>query len=286
MSSAGSTDSCSRPTRRPPAPKPRRCNAPRRRRWPARSRRAPRNSSQAPNEQIVLAADGTIRWIGEAVGKLAAGDDALRPRVRIVADEHLTGAARETVQARLDLWLKTHIEKLLGAVVRARRPPKTSPAWRAASRSSLSRRSACSNGRRSPKRSRASISRARATLRKYGVRFGAYHIYLPALLKPAPRALAAQLWALKHEAPDSQGPRRAAAPGRQRPHLDPGRQGHAEGAVSHRRLSRVRRARGARRHSGTACRSDPPGAGLARRRAGRRSRAARSTAAASPSSAR
>ena len=37
---------------------------------------------------------------------------------------------------------------------------------------------------------------ARATLRKYGVRFGAYHIYLPALLKPAPRALAAQLWAL------------------------------------------------------------------------------------------
>ena len=39
---------------------------------------------------------------------------------------------------------------------------------------------------------------SRATLRKYGVRFGAYHIYLPALLKPAPRALAAQLWALKH----------------------------------------------------------------------------------------
>src|SRR5262249_61942330 len=39
---------------------------------------------------------------------------------------------------------------------------------------------------------------ARATLRKHGVRFGAYHIYLPALLKPAPRVLATQLWALKH----------------------------------------------------------------------------------------
>jgi ATP-dependent RNA helicase SUPV3L1/SUV3 len=36
-------------------------------------------------------------------------------------------------------------------------------------------------------------------LRKYGVRFGAYHIYLPLLLKPAPRALATQLWALKNE---------------------------------------------------------------------------------------
>ena len=35
-------------------------------------------------------------------------------------------------------------------------------------------------------------------LRKLGFRFGAYHIYLPALVKPAPRALAAQLWALRH----------------------------------------------------------------------------------------
>jgi ATP-dependent RNA helicase SUPV3L1/SUV3 len=42
---------------------------------------------------------------------------------------------------------------------------------------------------------------ARATLRKYGVRFGAYHIYVPALLKPAPRALATQLWMLMHNGP-------------------------------------------------------------------------------------
>src|SRR6186713_1107633 len=69
--------------------------------------------SQASNDQIVLAADGALRWTGDLVGKLAAGDDTLRPRVRIIADEHLTGPARELVQNRLDLWLKTHIEKLL-----------------------------------------------------------------------------------------------------------------------------------------------------------------------------
>ena len=45
---------------------------------------------------------------------------------------------------------------------------------------------------------REALCEARAALRKVGLRFGAYHIYLPALLKPAPRALAAQLWALKH----------------------------------------------------------------------------------------
>src|SRR4029077_5428169 len=44
---------------------------------------------------------------------------------------------------------------------------------------------------------------ARASLRKYGVRFGAHHIYLPALLKPAPRTLATQLWGLRHDGADS-----------------------------------------------------------------------------------
>src|SRR6202166_463376 len=71
--------------------------------------------SQASNDQIVLANDGALRWTGDMVGKLIPGDDVLRPRVRIVADEHLTGPARELVQTRLDLWLKTHIEKILAA---------------------------------------------------------------------------------------------------------------------------------------------------------------------------
>jgi ATP-dependent RNA helicase SUPV3L1/SUV3 len=39
---------------------------------------------------------------------------------------------------------------------------------------------------------------ARSALRKLGVRFGAHHLYVQQLLKPAPRALAAQLWALNH----------------------------------------------------------------------------------------
>src|SRR5262252_4138361 len=69
--------------------------------------------SQASNDQIVLAADGALRWTGGLVGKLIAGDDTLRPRVRVIADEHLTGPAQEHVQTRLDLWTRTHIERLL-----------------------------------------------------------------------------------------------------------------------------------------------------------------------------
>ena len=66
---------------------------------------------------------------------------------------------------------------------------------------------------------------SRATLRKYGVRFGAYHLYLPVLLKPgAARACGAALGA-EGRRPGDQGPRRSAASGRLRPHLVPGRQG-------------------------------------------------------------
>ena len=46
---------------------------------------------------------------------------------------------------------------------------------------------------------------ARGALRKAGIRFGAYHLYLPRLLKPAPRILAAQLWALQNGGLDQKG---------------------------------------------------------------------------------
>src|ERR1019366_1196277 len=67
-----------------------------------------------PDDQFVLTSDGTIRWTGDAVAKLVSADDALHPRLRIIADDRLSGAPREAVQTRLDLWLKTHVEKLLG----------------------------------------------------------------------------------------------------------------------------------------------------------------------------
>src|ERR1700752_802522 len=68
----------------------------------------------APDDQFVLTSDGTIRWTGDAVAKLVAAEAALHPRIRIIADDRLAGASREKVEGRLDLWLKTHIEKLLG----------------------------------------------------------------------------------------------------------------------------------------------------------------------------
>jgi ATP-dependent RNA helicase SUPV3L1/SUV3 len=160
--------------------------------------------SQASNEQIVLANDGALRWTGDLVGKLVAGDDTLRPRVRILADEHLTGPARELVQTRLDLWLKSQIEKLLAPLFSLTVADDITGIARGIA-FQLVEALGVLERQKVAEEVKGLDQPSRATLRKYGVRFGAYHIYLPILLKPAPRALATQLWALKHEAPDAKG---------------------------------------------------------------------------------
>ncbi len=160
--------------------------------------------SQAANDQIVLANDGAIRWLGDVVGKLNPGDDTLRPRVRIVADEHLTGPAREMVQTRLDLWLKTQIEKLLAPLFSLSAADDVTGMARGVA-FQLVEALGVLERQKVAEEVKGLDQPARASLRKYGVRFGAYHVYLPVLLKPAPRALATQLWALKNESPDAKG---------------------------------------------------------------------------------
>ena len=158
--------------------------------------------AEAPDDQFVLAADGSLRWIGAAVGKLQASEELLRPRIRIIADEHLTGAPREAVETRLNAWLKAHIEKLLAQLAELAAADDVTGIARGVAFQLVEALGVLD---RAPvaDQVKALDQPARATLRKYGVRFGAYHIYLPALLKPAPRKLATQLWALRHDGTDS-----------------------------------------------------------------------------------
>ena len=160
--------------------------------------------SHAPDSQFVLASSGLIRWMGEPVAKILAGDNILRPRVRILADDQLTGAALEHVQTRLDLWTRTHIERVLAPLfVLGAADDITGIARGIAFQ--LVEALGVLERHRVAEDVKALDQEQRATLRKHGVRFGAYHIYVPALLKPAPRALAAELWVLKHGEIDTAG---------------------------------------------------------------------------------
>ena len=160
--------------------------------------------AEAPDPQFVLAADGTVRWTGAAVGKLIAGEEALRPRVRVIADEHLSGAPREAVEARLETFVKSHITKLLGSLFELSMAADITGIARGVAFQLVEALGVLERTRVADE-VKGLQQPERANLRKYGVRFGAYHIYLPLLLKPAPRALAVQLWALSHDGPQSNG---------------------------------------------------------------------------------
>jgi ATP-dependent RNA helicase SUPV3L1/SUV3 len=152
----------------------------------------------APDDQFILTSDGTIRWTGDAVAKLVAAEDALHPRIRIISDERLTGAPREAVQTRLDLWLKTHIEKLLGPLFTLSKAEDVTGIARGIA-FQLVEALGVIERQKIAAEMKDLDQPSRALLRKYGVRFGAYHIYFPGLLKPAARSLASLLWAEKQD---------------------------------------------------------------------------------------
>jgi ATP-dependent RNA helicase SUPV3L1/SUV3 len=160
--------------------------------------------TQAADGQIVLASDGAVRWLGQPVAKLVAAEEALKPRLRIIADEHLTGAPRDGVQARLELWLKTHIERVLEPLFRLAAAEDVTGIARGVAFQLTEALGVLERGKVADE-IRGLDQAARATLRKYGVRFGAYHVYVPSLLKPAPRVLATQLWGLKHGGSEANG---------------------------------------------------------------------------------
>ena len=160
--------------------------------------------AEAPDQQFVLASDGTIRWTGAPVGKLIAGEEALRPRVRVIADQHLSGAPREAVEVRLDTFAKSHITKLLGPLFELSAAADVSGIARGIAFQLIEAFGVLDRSRVADE-VKGLEQPERASLRKYGVRFGAHNIYLPLLLKPAPRSLATQLWALSHDGPQSKG---------------------------------------------------------------------------------
>ncbi|SCY24277.1 helicase-related protein [Microvirga guangxiensis] len=160
--------------------------------------------AETPDTTLVLSNDGTIRWQGDPVAKLEPGDKLFEPRVRILSDEHLTGPARDKVENRLRAWLKAYVVRLLGPAMDLETNAELA---------GLARGIAFQIGEAIGVLERAKVLNevrsldqdARAALRKAGVRFGAYHLYLPALLKPAPRVLATQLWALQNGGLDQKG---------------------------------------------------------------------------------
>jgi ATP-dependent RNA helicase SUPV3L1/SUV3 len=158
----------------------------------------------AGNADLALASDGLVRWLGDPVARLTASDHIMRPRVILLADEQLQGAARDHVAARIERYVNHHIATVLKPLDDLSRAEDLQGLAKG-----LAFQLVESLGvlfRRDVAEDVKSLDQdARASIRRHGIRFGAYHIFMPALLKPAPAELITLLWALKNDGLDKPG---------------------------------------------------------------------------------
>jgi ATP-dependent RNA helicase SUPV3L1/SUV3 len=160
------------------------------------SMRARRVAAAQP-DALSLNRRGRVLWREEEIGQIEATDDPLKPTVSLLVDEHLSGPDREKVQARLDAWLAQTIADKLKPLVEIGKAEDIAGlargiAYRLRESLGVLRRETVAEEIKSLDQN------ARAQLRKYGVRFGAFNIYFPVLLKPAAAELILTLWSLKN----------------------------------------------------------------------------------------
>src|SRR6516162_769502 len=153
----------------------------------------------AKADAFKLARDGSILWRDMEIARLEAGEDPLKPSLVVVADEHLPAAEKEKVRERLVAWLAELVGERLKPMVEIDAAQDIAGlargiAFRLRENFGVLRRDKVAEEIRSLDQP------ARAQLRKYGVRFGAFNIYFPTMLKPASSELAAVLWVLKYGA--------------------------------------------------------------------------------------
>ncbi len=166
-------------------------------------RRAERFSASA-NGDFALGSDGVLRWVGAPVATLVSTDDVLKPRAVLLADEQLSGPAREKVVARIERFVAHHLETALKPLFDLINADALIGMTRGLAFQLVEKLGIL------PRRDVAEEVRgldqdSRAALRRLGVRFGAFHVFMPALLKPAPASMMSLLWALKEDARDRPG---------------------------------------------------------------------------------
>ena len=158
----------------------------------------------AGNGDLAISADGTVRWLGDPVARLTGSDHIMRPRVILLADEQLTGHARDHVAARIERFVNHHISTVLKPLDDLSRAEDLHGLAKGLAFQIVENLGVLF--RRDVTEEVKSLDQdARASMRRYGIRFGAYHIFVPALLKPAPAELITLLWALKNDGIDKPG---------------------------------------------------------------------------------
>ncbi|KIC44145.1 disulfide oxidoreductase [Ruegeria sp. ANG-S4] len=149
----------------------------------------------APDTEIDFTDQGGLMWGEYAVGKLVAGAEPLKPVVEVFVDEAAGPDVEQKVQRRLQHFIDRKVAALFEPLLNLSRDEELT---------GLAKGFAFRMVEALGVLPRAHVAQevkdldqdARGALRKHGIRFGQFTIFMPLLLKPAPTRLRLVLWAL------------------------------------------------------------------------------------------
>lgn len=162
----------------------------------------------APDTEIDYTEQGGLMWGEHAVGKLVKGADPLKPMVQAFVDDEAGADVAQKVERRLQHFIDRKIAALFEPLLAMSRDEMLTGlvrgfAFQMVEALGVLPRAAVAQDVKSLDQD------ARALLRKHGVRFGQFTIFLPLLLKPAPTRLRLVLSSLakdRAEFPESPPP--------------------------------------------------------------------------------
>ncbi|MGR3248935.1 MAG: helicase-related protein [Paracoccus sp. (in: a-proteobacteria)] len=162
----------------------------------------------APDTEMDYTEQGGLMWGNQAVGKLVKGSDPLHPAVEVFVDEEAGPDIADKVRKRAQHFVDRKVAALFEPLITLQKDEALAGlargfAFRLVEALGILPRDGIA----------AEVKEldqdARGALRKHGVRFGQFTIFMPALLKPAPTRLRLVLWSLSEglaEFPESPPP--------------------------------------------------------------------------------
>ena len=149
----------------------------------------------APDTEIDYTEQGGLMWGDQAVGKLIAGDDPLKPRISAFVDDEAGADVAQKVERRLQHFIDRKVATLFEPLLALQRDEALTGlargfAFRMVEALGVLPRAAVATEVKELDQD------ARGALRKHGIRFGQYTVFMPLLLKPAPTRLRLVLWSL------------------------------------------------------------------------------------------
>ncbi len=149
----------------------------------------------APDTEIDFTEQGGLMWGEHAVGKLVSGDDALKPRVQAFVDDEAGADVAQKVERRLQHFIDRKIATLFEPMIAMQNDETLTGlargfAFRLIESFGVIKRDDVAAEVKDLDQD------TRGALRKHGIRFGQFTIFMPLLLKPAPTRLRLVLWSL------------------------------------------------------------------------------------------